>query len=128
MTQAISTRSGNKRRERKLNVRRDTLDSRDRMFEATLIEVPTRLSLSEYRKLRIPVLDQGEEGACTGFGLATVANYLLTRRKVEPDKAPVSARMLYEMAPLRRVARRKLQRLERARRHEGLAEARCLPP
>ena len=25
------------------------------------------------------VLDQGEEGACTGFGLATVANYLLLR-------------------------------------------------
>jgi hypothetical protein len=98
MTETIATRSGNRQVERKLNVRRDTLDFRDRMFEATLIEVPTHLPLAGYRKWRIPVLDQGQEGACTGFGLATVANYLLTRRKVVPDNAPVSARMLYEMA------------------------------
>lgn len=97
-TATLATPRGNKHVARKLNVRRDTLDFRDRMFEATLIEVPTHLSLSDYRKYRIPILDQGEEGACTGFGLATVANYLLTRRKVVPDNAPVSARMLYEMA------------------------------
>jgi len=83
---------------RKLDARRDTLDFRDRMFEATLVEVPTHIPLSAWRRLRVPVLDQGEEGACTGFGLATVANYLLLRRKVVPDAMPVSARMLYEMA------------------------------
>ena len=98
MTQTLTTRSGAKKVTRKLNVRRDTLDFRDRMFEATLIEVPTHVPLAAYRKHRVPVLDQGEEGACTGFGLATVANYLLARRKVVPDNAPVSARMLYEMA------------------------------
>lgn len=94
----IATRSGTRALLRKLNVRRDTLDFRDRMFEATLVEVPTHVPLAAYRKFRVPVLDQGEEGACTGFGLATVANYLLTRRKVVPDTVPVSARMLYEMA------------------------------
>ncbi|NPC55487.1 C1 family peptidase [Caenimonas soli] len=98
MTGTIATASGGKQVERKLNVRRDTLDFRDRMFEATLIEVPTHIPLAAWRKLRVPLLDQGEEGACTGFGLATVANYLLLRRKVVPDNAPVSARMLYEMA------------------------------
>ncbi len=98
MTETLATGSGAKQIVRKLNVRRDTLDFRDRMFEATLIEVPTHLPLAAYRKFRVPVLDQGEEGACTGFGLATVANYLLARRKVVPDKAPVSARMLYHMA------------------------------
>ena len=97
-TSTLATRRGSKHVARKLNVRRDTLDFRDRMFEPTLIEVPTHLALSDYRKFRIPILDQGEEGACTGFGLATVANYLLTRRKVVPDNTPVSARMLYEMA------------------------------
>ncbi len=98
MTATLATRSGAKPVQRKLNVRRDTLDFRDRMFEATLIEVPTHVPLAAYRRHRVPVLDQGEEGACTGFGLATVANYLLARRRVVPDRAPVSARMLYEMA------------------------------
>lgn len=83
---------------RKLTARRDTLDFRDRMFETSLVEVPTHMPLADYLAWRIPVLDQGEEGACTGFGLATVANFLLQRRKVVPDKTPVSARMLYEMA------------------------------
>ena len=82
MTGTIATVNGGKQVERKLNVRRDTLDFRDRMFEATLIEVPTHSPLATWRRLRVPVLDQGEEGACTGFGLATVANYLLLRRKV----------------------------------------------
>jgi hypothetical protein len=80
------------------NTRPDTLDFRDKMYQATLYEVPVKIDLREYRKFRIPILDQGQEGACTGFGLATVANYLLTRRKVVPDAKPVSARMLYEMA------------------------------
>jgi hypothetical protein len=94
----IATRAGRSVVQRVLNARRDTLDFRDRMFEPTLIEVPTHIPLADYRAWKIPVLDQGSEGACTGFGLATVANYLLTRRKVLPDPAPVSARMLYEMA------------------------------
>lgn len=98
MPPTIATRSGRKVVQRVLDARRDTLDFRDRMFEPTLVEVPTHMPLAAYRELRIPMLDQGEEGACSGFGLATVANYLLTRRKVEPDPAPVSPRMLYEMA------------------------------
>ena len=98
MAPTIATRAGRSVVQRVLNARRDTLDFRDRMFEPTLIEVPTQIPLADYRAWKIPVLDQGSEGACTGFGLATVANYLLTRRKVVPDPAPVSPRMLYEMA------------------------------
>lgn len=81
-----------------LDARPDTLDFRDKMYVPALIEVPTHISLDEYKKKKIPVLDQGNEGACTGFGLATVANYLLTCRQVIPDPTPVSPRMLYEMA------------------------------
>ena len=62
MTGTIATVNGGKQVERKLNVRRDTLDFRDRMFEATLIEVPTHIPLSAWRKWRVPVLDQGKEG------------------------------------------------------------------
>jgi hypothetical protein len=68
------------------------------MFEPTLIEVPVRRPLQAYRRSGIPILDQGTEGACTGFGLATVVHYLLRTRKVVPDKDQVSPRMLYDMA------------------------------
>jgi len=83
---------------RTLDARRDTLDFRDRMYVSTLVEVPSRIALEEYQALEVPILDQGQEGACTGFGLATVANFLLRRRKVVPDPTPVSPRMLYDMA------------------------------
>ena len=83
---------------RKVNVRPDTLDFRDKMFEPTLVEVPSKREIAEYRKHKIPILDQGKEGACTGFGLATVVNYLLYTRKHEPDKTKVSPRMLYQLA------------------------------
>jgi predicted alpha/beta hydrolase family esterase len=81
-----------------LDARRDTLDFRDKMYVPTLIEVPLRVELEQYLQHHIPILDQGAEGACTGFGLATVAHYLLATRKVVPDCEPVSPRMLYEMA------------------------------
>jgi predicted alpha/beta hydrolase family esterase len=68
------------------------------MYVPTLIEVPTERELARYRELRIPILNQGSEGACTGYGLATVVNYLLTTRKVVSDCNPVSPRMLYELA------------------------------
>ena len=88
------------RSKRKLDVHPDPLDFRDRMYEPTLIEVPPARPLSDYQKYEVPILDQGQEGACTGFGLATVVNYLLNsfKRANYRDRAPVSARMLYEMA------------------------------
>ena len=83
---------------RVFNARPDTLDFRDKLYVANLYEVPTRIELDEYKAYEVPVLNQGQEGACTGFGLATVANYLLRRRKIVPDPQPVSPRMFYEMA------------------------------
>jgi hypothetical protein len=85
-------------RTRVLDARPDTLDFRDRMFEPTLIEVPTERPLEAYRQAGIPILDQGTEGACTGFGLAAVVHYLLRTRSHVPDEAEVSPRMLYNMA------------------------------
>ncbi|HEX2009639.1 MAG TPA: C1 family peptidase [Roseateles sp.] len=83
---------------RTLDARRDTLDFRDRMYVSTLVEVPSHIPLEGYWDYQVPILDQGQEGACTGFGLATVANYLLRRRRVLPDTTQVSPRMLYDMA------------------------------
>jgi len=83
---------------RRLNARPDTVDFRDLMYVPTLIEVGTSISLDSFRKAGVPILDQGKEGACTGFGLATVVHYLLRNRKVSPDRGKVSPRMLYAMA------------------------------
>jgi hypothetical protein len=87
-----------KLQDRILNARPDTLDFRDKMYVATLYEVPVKIDLDKYRQYKVPILDQGQEGACTGFGLASVAHYLLRKREHVPDINPVSARMLYEMA------------------------------
>lgn len=84
--------------DRRLNARPDSVDFRDLMYVPTLVEVGTTLPLDSYRKAGVPILDQGKEGACTGFGLATVVHYLLRKRKVSSDRGKVSPRMLYAMA------------------------------
>src|ERR1700726_542317 len=76
----------------------DRVDFRDRIYTPGLVDVPLRIRLDEYRDFAVPILDQGHEPACTGFGLATVAHYLLRRRKVDPDETTVSPRMIYEIA------------------------------
>lgn len=83
---------------RLLDARPDTADFRDRMFEPTLVDVPTHVPLSRHIALKVPVLDQGDEGACTAFGLATVAHTLLRTRSSGADTTQVSTRMLYDMA------------------------------
>ena len=81
-----------------LSARPDTVDFKDKMYVPTLIEVPAVRLLESYQSHDPIILDQGREGACTGFGLAAVANHLLKTRKDFTSFSPVSARMLYEMA------------------------------
>ncbi|HYD52753.1 MAG TPA: C1 family peptidase, partial [Gemmatimonadaceae bacterium] len=89
----LRTRSG-----RKLTARRDTLDFRDRMYAPALCDVAPELPLERYLERGVPVLDQENEGACTGFALATVANCLLRARAVRPDRRAVSPWMFYSLA------------------------------
>lgn len=83
---------------RLLDARPDTADFRDRMFEPTLVDVPIRRPLEQYLRLKVPVLDQGHDGACTAFGLATVAHTLLRTRGSGADTTRISTRMFYDMA------------------------------
>jgi hypothetical protein len=81
-----------------VDARPDTLDFRDFIYEPALIDVPERRVPQDYMKLRVPILDQGQEGACTGFALATVAHFLLRSRRIDPDPKSISPHMLYDMA------------------------------
>ncbi len=104
----------NKNSTPRLDARPDRIDLRDRTYlpplKALLSEFPPAEYISEYYPLyRSLVLDQGSEGACTGFGLACTINYLQwchvvlqnarTKRVTEDDLSPqVSYRMLYHLA------------------------------
>src|SRR6478736_1945124 len=98
MKKAPTKRAATKKVARTLDARPDTLDFRDLMYAPTLVEVPTRRDLAEYRKAKVPILDQGQQGACTGFGLATVVHYLLRARRRVPDDHEISPYMLYDLA------------------------------
>lgn len=91
---------------RPLTARKDAIDLRDRPYvpPATSLEEvfpsdeDVRRWLPRYTRAGL-VLDQGQEGACTGFGLACVINYLRWRKAGRPTRLEsVSARMLYTFA------------------------------
>jgi len=72
----------------------DRIDLRDWFYQPALIALPDSLVSCAFIKPAM-ILDQGREGACTGFALAAVVNFLRTKRK---QTAIVSPRMLYELA------------------------------
>ncbi len=76
-----------------LNVPADSFDVRDRIYTPRLAALPPEL---DGRGRAPTVLDQGQEGACTGYGMAAVVNLLLNRSGTSPSL--VSPRFLYENA------------------------------
>lgn len=92
-----------------LDARPDRLDLRDLPYRPSVACLPPRFPLDNdiqghlaaYVDARL-ILDQGQEGACTGYGLAATVNYLLWRRSGMTMKADerVSPSMLYNLARL----------------------------
>ncbi|MEP1206848.1 MAG: C1 family peptidase [Rhizobiaceae bacterium] len=105
-----------------LDARPDRIDFRDREFRSQLVSLPEKyptdqqigLFLEQYQQKEM-ILNQGSDGACTGFGLAAVINYLKwyrdavdhwTKQGIShptelPDPPPkVSAWMIYNTARL----------------------------
>jgi hypothetical protein len=80
------------------DARADVLDFRDTLFRPTMAEVPPILPIEPFQEYNVPVLDQGRNNGCTGFTVATLAHYLLRKRKNAPDLGLVSQNMLYTMA------------------------------
>ena len=76
------------------NVTPDKLDLRDRLYLPSITTCPAA-HLSP--KIKLPVLNQKDTNACTGFALSNVVNHLLIKAK-RAAEAPVSPFMLYSMA------------------------------
>lgn len=100
---------------RTFDARPDRIDYRDRIYNPPLVCLPEQYPpmefiethLADYTRVHKLILNQGQEGACTGFGLAAVINYLLWKKHLDEEiktgkKSPkmdkVSQRMLYHMA------------------------------
>jgi len=103
-------------RTRVLDARPDRLDLRDRMYAPRVANLPASFPEGKFISEHFPsygklILDQGKEGACTGYGLAACINYQRFRRHLErsgpaagaapappaPEES-VSAAMLYHLA------------------------------
>ena len=103
----------NRYKKRLLDVRKDRLDLRDRAYRPILKSLSESYPKASYLNELIlcyradgMILDQGEDGACTGFALAAVINYLMRQKAIvqsEDDSAlvtteKVSPQMLYNLA------------------------------
>lgn len=86
-----------------LDARPDQLDLRDREFQPGLQHLPANFpALADWQSF-LPrylqqnmVLDQGQNGACTGFALAALIQY--SRARLSGEFELVSPRMLYHLA------------------------------
>jgi pimeloyl-ACP methyl ester carboxylesterase len=90
-----------------LDARPDRLDLRDLPYRAPVRNLPPRFpslkDITQYLPNYVAaelILNQGQEGACTGFGLAATMNYLLWQQSgfALQAKDRVSPRMLYQLA------------------------------
>ncbi len=94
-----------------LDARPDRIDLRDRAYAPPVVSLPARFPDDATVRKLLPryvrdglMLSQGNAGACTGFGLACVVNYLFWRRAQDTAAGrprtleSVSARMLYHLA------------------------------
>ena len=100
---AIAATTGTTRR---TGTKKDPADLRDRPYQPPPVSLPDAFPsdadvarfFNAYAKAEL-ILDQGQEGACTGFGLSCVINYLRWCKQGMPLKfESVSPRMLYNFA------------------------------
>ena len=91
---------------RDMRTRKDPADLRDRLFQPVAITLPDAVPTPDDVSRFLPgytgaglILNQGGEGACTGFGLSCVINYLRWIKAKNPKRMEsVSPRMLYTLA------------------------------
>jgi hypothetical protein len=93
-----------------MDARPDRVDLRDRPYNPKLQNLdpqfpPRDWVRDHFQSYLDLILDQGKEGACTGFGLAACVNYLLWKRTIDSSEEAgftkgnlVSPWMLYHLA------------------------------
>ena len=97
-------------KKRLLDVRQDRLDLRDRVYQPVLKSLASTYPettyinhiLKCYHEEKL-ILDQGDNGACSGYALASVINYLLWKQKDKKQTKNssteiVSSKMLFNLA------------------------------
>lgn len=77
------------------NVVPDSIDLRDRPYIPSIQVIPSEVLAP---RVKIPILNQHDTNACTGFALASVLYHLLSAAKRTPEECEVSPFMLYSMA------------------------------
>ncbi len=95
-----------------LDARPDRLDLRDRVYQPPLGNLPSEYPsdaevkklLPAYAKAKL-ILNQGSEGACTGFGLAAAINYQHFVRAAAAGGTAAEAIRIASPAMLYRLAR-----------------------
>lgn len=88
----LPTDEGKRKGAHKFDAFPDRVDIRDWFYQPRLTPLPDQIVNCD----SVPfILDQGQEGACTGFALGAVINYLLAARNL---RRQVSPRMIYDMA------------------------------
>lgn len=92
-------KSAGEKMHRKMDAFPDKIDVRDWFYQPRLSALPDAVINCD----KVPlILDQGQEGACTGFAMAACINFHLVDNGRVPQKNIskdcVSPRMLYEMA------------------------------
>jgi len=107
----------NRHNNKVLDVRKDRLDLRDRVYMPVLKDLPKtypdftdiELIIKCYKATDM-ILDQGADGACTGYALATVINYLQWKKVISENYRDflenplgfeikkVSSKMLFNLA------------------------------
>ena len=78
-----------------LDARPDRIDLRDLPYRPPVASLDAQFPddkiiedyFPRYKNAQL-ILDQGNEGACTGFGLACVINYLLWKRSLPAPSGP----------------------------------------
>jgi hypothetical protein len=104
-TKSIASRSARPRSSKDSLTRKDAADIRDRLYMPPAVSLPDVYPpieqfhyLPSYTRANL-ILAQGREGACTGFGLTCVINYMRWIKERTPtDMTSVSPRMLYTLA------------------------------
>lgn len=96
-------------KKRLLDVRQDRLDLRDRVYQPVLKSLVATYPKTDYinhilqcyREENL-ILDQGDNGACSGYALASVINYLLWKQEDKDSEQKsserVSSKMLFNLA------------------------------